>query len=104
MDGKGVLRFPEGSGRQGRVERYWCNVIRGAPTTSEIKGLRDEMRIHLSVLTLYRWKIGMRVNLYTTSNLSMNTFSTSLSSQPVDVLTRNRGGGLSARIFIFTMF
>ena len=36
----GVWRFPEGSGRQGRVERYCCNVICGAPTTSEVKGLR----------------------------------------------------------------
>ena len=40
MDGNGVWRFPEGSGRQGRVERYCCNVICGALTTSEVKGLR----------------------------------------------------------------
>ena len=33
-------RFPEGSGRQGRVERYCCNVFCDAPTTSEVKGLR----------------------------------------------------------------
>ena len=39
MDGNGVSRFPEGSGRQGRVERYCCNVICGAPTTSKVKGL-----------------------------------------------------------------
>ena len=32
----------EGSGRQGRMERYWCNVICRAPTTSKVKGLRDE--------------------------------------------------------------
>ena len=32
--GNGVWRFPEGSGRQGRMERYCCNVICGAPTTS----------------------------------------------------------------------
>ena len=38
----GVWRFPEGSRRQGRVERYCCNVICGAPMTSEVKGLRDE--------------------------------------------------------------
>ena len=45
MDGNGVWRFPEGSGRQGRMERYCCNVIYGAPTTSRVKGLRwDEMR------------------------------------------------------------
>ena len=44
-DVNGVWRFPEGSGRQGMVERYCCNVICGAPTTSEVKGLRwDEMR------------------------------------------------------------
>ena len=40
MDGNGVWRFPEGSGRQGRVERYCCNVILGAPTTFKVKGLR----------------------------------------------------------------
>ena len=45
MDGNGVWRFPEGSGRQGRVERYCCNVICGVPTTSKVKGLRwDESR------------------------------------------------------------
>ena len=36
--GIGFWRFPEGSGRQGRMERYCC----GAPTTSKVKGLRDE--------------------------------------------------------------
>ena len=40
MDGNGVWRIPGGSGRQGRVDRYCCNVICGAPTTSEVKGLR----------------------------------------------------------------
>ena len=31
---------------QGRLERYCCNVICGAPTTSKVNGLRDrdEMR------------------------------------------------------------
>ena len=34
----------EDSGEQGRMERYCCNVICGAPTTSNVKGLRwDEM-------------------------------------------------------------
>ena len=37
-----VRRFPVGSRRQGRVERYCCNVICGAPTTPEVKGLRWE--------------------------------------------------------------
>ena len=36
------MRFPEGSGKQGMVERNCCNVICGALTTSEVKGLRDE--------------------------------------------------------------
>ena len=40
MDRNRVWRFPEGSGRQRRVERYYCNVICGAPTTSNVKGLR----------------------------------------------------------------
>ena len=33
MNRNGVGRFPEGSGSQGRVQRYCCNVICGAPTT-----------------------------------------------------------------------
>ena len=32
MDGNWVWRFPEGSGRQGKVERYCCNT--------KVKGLR----------------------------------------------------------------
>ena len=40
MDGNGDWRFPGGSGRQGRMERYCCNVICGAPTTVKVKGLR----------------------------------------------------------------
>ena len=40
MDGNGVWRFPECSGRQGRAEMYCCNVISGAPTTPKVKGLR----------------------------------------------------------------
>ena len=40
IDENGVWRFPEGSGRQGRMERYCCNIICGAPTTSEVKGPR----------------------------------------------------------------
>ena len=38
--GMGVWRFPEGSRRQRRLERYCCNVICGAPMTSKVKGLR----------------------------------------------------------------
>ena len=37
FDRRGVLRFPEGSGRYGMVERYCCYVICGAPTTAEVK-------------------------------------------------------------------
>ena len=40
MDRNGVWIFTEGSGRQGMVERYCFNVICGAPTTFEVKGLR----------------------------------------------------------------
>ena len=47
MDGNGVWRFPEGSGRKGKVERYCCNVICGSPTTAEVKGLsRDEQHCY----------------------------------------------------------
>ena len=40
MDGNGVRRFSEGSGRQGKIERYCCNVIFGVPKTSKVKALR----------------------------------------------------------------
>ena len=40
MDGNGVWRFLEGSGRQRMMERYCCNVIYGALTTSKVTGLR----------------------------------------------------------------
>ena len=40
MDRDGVWRFAEGSGRQGKVERYSCFVIFGALTTAKVKGLR----------------------------------------------------------------
>ena len=40
MDRNGVWRFPEGSEKQGKVARYCCNVICGAPTTIKVKGLR----------------------------------------------------------------
>ena len=45
MDRNWVWRFHESSGRQGRMEKYCCNIICGAPTTSKVKGLRwDEIR------------------------------------------------------------
>ena len=40
MGGNGVWRFPEGSRRQGKRERYCCNVICAARTTVKVKGLR----------------------------------------------------------------
>ena len=40
MDRTGVWRFPEGSGRQGKAERYCCNIICSAPMTDEVMGLR----------------------------------------------------------------
>ena len=50
MDGNGVWRFPEGNGRQERVERNCCNVICAAPTTSKVKGLRDERNVFNGLL------------------------------------------------------
>ena len=44
MDRREIWRFPEGSRKQGKVDRYFCNVICVAPMTAEVKGLRwDEM-------------------------------------------------------------
>ena len=41
MDNNGVWRFLDGSGRQGLVERYCCNAIRGATATVQVMGLRS---------------------------------------------------------------
>ena len=40
MEWNGVWRFPEGSKRQEKMERYCCNIICGAPMTSKVMGLR----------------------------------------------------------------
>ena len=48
MGGNKVWRFLEGSGRQGRVERYCCNVICGATTTSKVKGLRLDAKLPIT--------------------------------------------------------
>ena len=78
MDGNGVWRFPEGSGRQGRMERYCFNVICGAPTTSMVKGLRlDEMKTITGALGLLLWYCivfkehsrGLQVKISTTGAL-----------------------------------
>ena len=56
MDGNGVWRVPEDSGRQGRIERYCCNVICGAPTTSKVKGLRwDGMKHCKPCIKINNW-------------------------------------------------
>ena len=43
----------------GRVERYCCNVICGAPTTSEVKGLRWDERLYVTFL--YKKKTNMNL-------------------------------------------
>ena len=40
MDRNGIWRFSEDDGRQEKVAMYFCNVICGAPTTVNTKGLR----------------------------------------------------------------
>ena len=57
MDKNGVWRFPEGSGRQGRVERYCCKVICGAPTTSEVKGLRWDEQEYVLIYRVIPWNL-----------------------------------------------
>ena len=39
MDRPGVRQVPEGSGEQGKMEKSGCKIIRGVPTTLEVKGL-----------------------------------------------------------------
>ena len=61
--------YPEGSGRQGKVEGYCCNVICGAPTAAKVKGLRwDEIRhinknfiLFITIFLYYQYKIHVYV-------------------------------------------
>ena len=39
MDRPGVRQVLEGSGEQGKMEKTSCEIICGAPTTPEVKGL-----------------------------------------------------------------
>ena len=39
MDRPGVRQVPEGSGKQGKMEKTGCKIIFGAPTTLAVKGL-----------------------------------------------------------------
>ena len=51
MDGNGVWRFPEGSGRQGRVERYCCNIIWPPRLRDWDEMRRDDMSYFLGWFT-----------------------------------------------------
>ena len=39
IDRPGVRQIPEGSGKQGKIEKTGCKIICGAPTTLAVKGL-----------------------------------------------------------------
>ena len=45
MDRPGVRQVPEGSGKQGKMEKTGCKIICGAPTTLAVKGLMMMMMI-----------------------------------------------------------
>ena len=38
MDRPGIRQVPEGSGKQGKMEKTGCEIICGAPTTLAVKG------------------------------------------------------------------
>ena len=49
MDRPGVRQVPEGSGKQGKMEKYGCKIICGAPTTLTVKGF---MRMRTVIIPL----------------------------------------------------
>ena len=59
------LEIPWGSGRQGRVEPYCCNVICGAPTTCEVNG--TEM-ISPKTLQQHEWQKRQCITIYQASH------------------------------------
>ena len=46
MDRPGVRQVPEGSGKQGKMEKTGCKIICGAPTTLAVKGLMMMMMMN----------------------------------------------------------
>ena len=46
MDSPGVRQVPEGSGKQGKMEKTGCKMICGAPTTLMVKGLMMMMMMN----------------------------------------------------------
>ena len=50
MDRPGVRQVPEGSGKQGKMEKTSCKIICGAPTTLPVKGLIMMMMMMISSL------------------------------------------------------
>ena len=50
MDRPGVRQVPDGSGKQGKMEKTGCKIICGAPTTLMVKGLM--MMMTMMVMTL----------------------------------------------------
>ena len=57
MDRAGDRQVPEGSGKQGKMEKTGCNIICGAPTTLAVEGLMIMMYLHLSRNCEGRWDI-----------------------------------------------
>ena len=91
MDGNGVCGFPEGSGRQGRVERYRCNVICGAPTNFKVKGLRyteyKKKRKKSKMLSYLRirWNFTINSFLYSFLLSSRQITSTGIRSDTINI-------------------
>ena len=52
MDRPGVRQVPDGSGKQGKMEKTGCKIICGAPTTLMVKGLMMMMMMMMMVMTL----------------------------------------------------
>ena len=54
MDRPGVRKVPEGSGKQGKMEKTDCKIIRVAPTTLTVKGLMMMMMMSWGLFSVIR--------------------------------------------------
>ena len=72
MDRSGVRQVPEGSGKQGKMEKTGCKIICGAPMILAVKGL---MMIMMMTVPLCLWLIKTLFNLKKTKNRQNAKFS-----------------------------
>ena len=78
MDRPGVRQVSEGSGEQGKMEKTFCKIICGAPTTLTVKGLM--MMVMMMMIMMMMMMMGhvtnvMAISVHITESLYCRAFA-----------------------------